>query len=258
MLNLMNDFFHSWGPKTQETQLGYLTRLPRPNDDLPNFNNAWDINELAPPDVGADGKVDPNKPSGYIATLKPYEERCMQPKYPCYPSVMFLNNCHHPQVVNYVEWGVLARLNEWKKNGSATSYGETWFSTLHNERSGYSSLRGGDITGEADEARAMMGMPPAEPQLTDPNYPDQVAMANVGWKLADDYIALMNQKVQCKLANVNQQALEALLEMYQNKERVMAKCLKGCGKYHSTFARDVCFQYIFGEVHGDYIQLSKL
>jgi len=247
MIKMMNDFF-AWNPDRQETYLGYLTRIPKPTDladNTPNFNNAWDIAELAPPDRDDGG-------TGYVATLRPYEKGCMKPRYPCYPSVMFLGYCHNPQVVNYVMWGVLARLREWKDKGPAKTYGDTHFSDLHNDRSGYGAMA---------QHRQIMddGLPPPSQPLAsapyDPNYPDQVAMSESGWRLADDYIARkQNGKMPYRLADVNTTALKAILQIRQSPSRIMADCQNCCGKYKGTNT----FRYIWGTTPSFPVPLSKL
>ena len=137
MLRLMNDFF-SWTPDEQKRQIGYLTRLPRPwADDEPNSENAWDIAELGPSEARGGPPVSYQTAGhGYKATLRPYVGRCMKPDPPCDPSVIFLGNCHHPQVVNYIEWGILARLSVWLSGSSATSYQDSSYYSLHAIRSG--------------------------------------------------------------------------------------------------------------------------
>jgi len=250
MLKLMQDFF-SWSSATQSEQFGYLTAVTGD----PNYNNAWDIEELAP--SGGRSSVWEFRPppvtyqtakDGYMKTLAPYAGRCMKPPYPCDPSVMFLKNCHHPQVVNYVEWGVLARLKEWYDENEAHKMKVQDTSTgIANDAAATSSTYTpvtsyGDST-YADFHKARSG---SVPGLTDPNYQDQVAMANVGWRLAEDYITRMKSggfMSSYKLSQVNQLALEAILEMYEDKSRQTAKCKEGCGKYNPPNA----FRYIFGD-----------
>ncbi|GEM_PF-2065797 len=250
MLKLMQDFF-TWNSATQSTEFGYLTAVT----GEPSYNNAWDIEELAPSggrssiwEFNKPGVTYQNAKDGYMKTLAPYVGRCMKPPYPCDPSVMFLNNCHHPQVVNYVEWGVLARLREWYEENEAhkmkmqdtstgiandaaatsstytpvTSYGDTTYGDFHKARSG------------------------TVPGLTDPHYQDQVAMCNVGWRLAEDYITRMKSggfMSTYKLGQVNRLALQAILEMYEDKSRPTANCKNGCGKYSPPNA----FRYVFGD-----------
>jgi hypothetical protein len=247
MLVMMHDFF-SWDPEEQSKQLDYLTRITS-FDGKPTYMNAWDITELSP----EEGRGGPSGGPTFKSTLKPYEEDCMQPKDKCYPSVMFLDNCHNPQVVNYVQWGVLARLNEWKKGGSANSYEDTWFSTYHDMRSGY-----GPAGRQTVMAPDQLEPPDYTPQPSDPNFPDQVAMANVGWKLADDYVARWSaKKSEYKLNQINRPALKALLVMLENKGRSTAICQK-CAEYHSFGPQNQNFSYVFGERIGDYHPLKDL
>ena len=80
--------------------------------------------------------------------------------------------------------------------------------------------------------------------MKDPTYPDQVAMCNVGWRLADDYITRFKSgKRPYKLSEVNKLALQSILEMNENKARPMAICQAGCGKYMPR----TIFRYRFGD-----------
>jgi hypothetical protein len=245
MLKLMRDFF-SWDRDTQGTEFGYLTAMT----GEPSYNNAWDIEELMP----SDGRRAPwefsktpvtykTAKEGYMRTLASYEGRCMKPKYPCDPSVMFLKSCHHPQVVNYVEWGVLTRLKEWY---DATEGVEEAMAEMR--RTGIAKeIPPPSVTHSSYEGTAYSDFHKLRsntvPGMKDPHYQDQVAMCNVGWRLAEDYITRKNQgRLPYKLSEVNQLALQAVLETYEDKSRPTAACKEGCGKYSPPNA----FRYIFG------------
>ncbi|MDA4124005.1 MAG: hypothetical protein OK438_00950 [Thaumarchaeota archaeon] len=256
MLKMMNDFF-SWSREKQSTELGYLTRIPLAGDDgsKPNFNNAWDITELAPSEERGDITVSRKNPvphrgpatpvaGGYKATLSPYVGRCMNPTDPCYPSVVFLGNCHHPQVVNYIEWGVLARLDEWMKVierlEDLKAVNAQYFKNHPEEKetaSPQAATRQYLATTLGDFHTLRSG-------LLDANYQDQVAMVEVGWRLADDYLVRKtNGKLPYKLKEVNKAALEGILESLQNNSRGTAACKTNCGRYLSSMS----FRYNFGD-----------
>jgi hypothetical protein len=222
MLVLLRDFF-SWSKEDQDEHLSWLTNPLY-------FQNAWDIDPLKPVNP-----KDPN-PTGYELTLKPFEGICMNPKDPCYPSVVFLNNCHHPQVVNYVMWGVLSKLGAAAGDSGYTS---TTYSTLHYGRSG----------GIGD-------------------YQDQVAMAEVGWWLADSYLSMKrrgtlppswNPDVRNKygawdknpdVGAVNKARLQSILEANQNAGRRMANCLKKCAELAKIEVTPPVFAYTWDKNRG--------
>ena len=81
---------------------------------------AWDIKALSP-------NTAPPSKKKYLkthTTLKNYEKdvqkrlywfeeytaACAKPRQPCGPTVTFLGQCIHTQVVNYIEWGVMNKL----------------------------------------------------------------------------------------------------------------------------------------------------
>jgi hypothetical protein len=265
MLKLITDFF-LMPDKYQKKELDSLTsfgspgsvvrRMTRQEDDEITFEDAWDILELAPSEERGEKKTNAKggpmaedelykvAQEGYRVLLRPYRGRCLKPSEPCDPSVVFLNNCHHPQVVNYLMWGVLSRLNEWWSYGhmpqeariskavgaESKSYSDTQLSNWHYARSG-SSFH------------------------FDANYQDQVAMASVGWRLADDYVQRkVYGKLPYKLAEVNKYVLQAILESLQNPTRRSAPCLNGCGPHRSLNS----FRYRWGNLKGQGVPLSKL
>ena len=234
MIRLMHDFF-SWNKEDQEEHLGWVTSVLY-------YANAWDIVELGPNDAETEKKYGPQ---GYKLMLTPYAGRCMKPDPPCYPSVIFLENCHNPQVVNYVMYGVISRLgNPRLPSGSVKGrdpgpqdYSETDFSSWHRLRSGGTKVSATDLVSSVGGK-----LTPANP-----DYQDQVAMASVGWRLADDYIKLMalgrlpeswtfprdehqGLKMSVDVAPVDKAALTAILVAKQNKMRQTAGCLNRCPK----------------------------
>ncbi len=256
MIAMMNSFF-AWEYGEQGKELAYLKRLPLgPNDPDPNFNNAWDISELAPSEdrgqqLGA----------GYKQTLKRYQGRCMKPDPPCYPSVAFLGQCHNPQVVNYVQWGVLAGLNEgYRRQPKAFGIGPEPGSTAADAAGGEEWPA--DYAGSNLSTYHYLRSGTGAPGVTDPNYQDQVAMSSVGYRLAQDYMLRMKAgKLPYALGQVNLPALTAILQSLQNPGRPTAKCTpgcKGCGKYQSAGPQNMTFNYVFGDQVGEYVPLSKL
>lgn len=225
MKKMMDDFF-SWDKEKQRRQLGLLTGVR-------SYQAAWDMDELSPPDEKGHG--------GFTRTLAPYRTGpCMKPDGSgCDPSVEFLHNCHHPQVVNYVMWGVLARLEAWDhtRGGElgfdfdAGKYSDSALSNYHWARSG-------------------TGLP----LVTDENYKDQKAMATVGYELADRYIRdrwTHRQEAGHQYDNSNDlAALQAVLESEQNSTRKTASCLTLCGPFvGSPIVRRIGrFSYIWGDI----------
>lgn len=201
MVGLLRDFY-SWSKEDQEEHLSWIT-------DLRYFVNAWDIRELAPSDPELEKTVGAQ---GYKQFLLPYMTKCMRPGNPCYPSVIFLGQCHDPQVVNYVMWGVLTKLGT-KESG----YSTTKNYALHEKRSGKTS-----------------------------DFLDQYAMVEVGWWLADSYQSMRrrgalppswdpNYKDQygawkggVDVSSINKARLESILVEHQNPGRPQAKCLNAC------------------------------
>ena len=108
---------------------------------------AWDITEFDPQHFNDGFKVTPTT--------------CQQPAPQCSTSYEFLGGCWHPQVINYVLFGVITALCEPK----AAKYGGTDHDTAHGKRSG-----GFGTIGHALGAS--------------PDYQGQVGMAIVGFGYA--------------------------------------------------------------------------
>lgn len=83
------------------------------------------------------------------------------------------------------------------------------------------------------------GLTGQSPGFGDPDYQDATAMAEVGWQLAGDYIAKNGAGgPELTLNGVDQVALQTTMETWQNWDRPMANCKKGCGKYPTLFNFD--------------------
>ena len=113
VLDTIHRHWNSW----KESKQNELCR------DLVNpltSEGAWDIKALSP-------NVAPPSKENYLknhTTLKNYEKdiqkrlywfegataACAKPRWPCGPTVTFLGQCVHAQVVNYIEWGVMNKL----------------------------------------------------------------------------------------------------------------------------------------------------
>jgi hypothetical protein len=83
---------------------------PTPDQNLVLIGNyAWDIGPLSPGRAPTKhDKPDPKENSFWFEGISPI---CAQPRrYPCGPTVEFLGECVHSQVLNYIQWGLMNEL----------------------------------------------------------------------------------------------------------------------------------------------------
>ncbi|MCK6453656.1 MAG: hypothetical protein L6R19_22790 [Alphaproteobacteria bacterium] len=95
--------YHGWSAAQQKEKCDLLVSV------TPSlaFEGAWDIDRLSP-----DWAPDPKKEDAEEIAKKKYwfenvSPSCAIPRDPCGPSVTFLGQCLHAQVVNYVMWGAI-------------------------------------------------------------------------------------------------------------------------------------------------------
>lgn len=82
-----------------------LTTLQRDSNGTMIAEYAWDIYALSPAIAPTGGAVEGEK-----YWYEGVSDICARPRYPCGPTVVFLGQCIHAQVVNYVQWGAMMRL----------------------------------------------------------------------------------------------------------------------------------------------------
>ncbi len=225
MLNLIKQFLAD--SDKQEETLDSLTKLIGWNKgiELLPSEHAWDILELTPVALGGSLETTMGLFKG--------KQNCMKPIDPCDPSVEFLKNCHNPQVVNYVMWGVLARLYDWYYYESKGNPVEEGAKTVR-QRQQYSD----------SDLSIAHGIRGGTPLHKSPEYQDQVAMASVGWQLADLCLRRIKRGTSpYQLTALDTVTLQATLEEKQNQSRKTALCMPGaCGK----FPTDRPFNYFLG------------
>jgi len=90
MESIMN-FYESWSAAERSKK---CTRIVDPTGD---YNNMWDIDHLSP--VSSDIKI-----------LRVYAPQCAKPDPPCGLSVELFGYCVHPQIANYMQWGLMNKL----------------------------------------------------------------------------------------------------------------------------------------------------
>jgi len=85
------DFYESWSEAERSRK---CTRIVDPTGD---YNNMWDIDHLSPA-------------SSKIKILRVYANQCSKPDPPCGLSVELFGYCVHPQIANYMQWGLMNKL----------------------------------------------------------------------------------------------------------------------------------------------------
>jgi hypothetical protein len=91
VLRKIYDDYQSWTPEKRSEKCSAITEW-----NFPHYEGSWNILQLAPGD--------------FETWLRLTAPDCCKPRPDCYPTAIFLGQCYHVQVINYVMWGAINTL----------------------------------------------------------------------------------------------------------------------------------------------------